>query len=771
MDYFHHILQTQPRNSSIAHSVIRMMETVRRMESADTSVDISTSSTMENTPTTRDTEETPEPQDTEAPFDDREKLQPTFLGIPVDIFRCIVDYLDRGDACTLKLVCRGLSDSEVVNELMYREPVQFDDVREIRMADWLYKPLGRQRWEAFRSSINDSNKSFVQSVALSHFCSIEDFKWVEQNLPKLTCLDIANIKDFVWTPGEVWTWKELLDACPLLFARLQELEVCNWADFAAHSRVEYNYSYNDYLFKSKFRISRRRDGSSIPTTILKACTQLKILGIRGCSRHIAWNEWEVHQRICTLVDGIVSNAPPMLQTLKLHEMAPFLSLMLSEVSRLRQLSTVSVGLCSWMQEHRDNFRNYPLLMHRMIPGTQHRDEEEAFDEGTLETCNRNHMQLGQQIVDGVSHSLSNMLKQLLSAVRQQTTVKIKSYDSLQNVILHPFHFINVHQPTRHQVENPDFSESREMQDAVRWMATTCGWKPVFTWDTMMCDVFPANIDTPTLRPKADILSQIRKTFEGLKALGIPLRLTIGDRILSCSNSGLDRSLYFGDFKTLTGDPPNHTQTLQKTQARFNLTGIAHLVDELIIHYSLDMPGVAGWGKTNRQLSDGEKALIVREMKGWRKFWARYALQFTNLKKLNVMVPKGIFDDWGRSKQLAQLLQDESWQALELDVRRAKYGSTPITPGLLLRHTDKKHPRMRFVKRVFFRQNDRKLRFDAPSLTEEQREEEDSFSDNAEEIADLTKEQVNRFWSFERKPEKRKLQDIVEVGLAKKGRVQ
>ncbi|KAF2492184.1 hypothetical protein BU16DRAFT_542096 [Lophium mytilinum] len=683
------------------------------------------------------------------------------LSIPADIFRCIADYLERADALRLKLVCRGLSQSQVIDEVIYKYPIQFEDVREMRLNDWNYKSPGRERWEAFCASVNDGNRRFISKIAMCHFSSIDDFKWIAENLPNLTSLDISNIKDFVWTPAEIWTWNELVQACPNLFSRLQELEVCNWSDFAAHSRVEYNYSYNDYQFKPNFRLSRRRDLSSVPSAILPACTQLKTLGVRGSFRHITWTEWEIHQRVCVFVDALITHGPSTLTTLRVHDLSPFLSLLVSENVKLRKLCKIEVSLCAWVHEHRDSFRSYPyqFLTHRMIPGTQHREEEGEFDTGDYEACERNHMEIGQKVTQGVGHSLCNMFKELHTA-SQESHIKVLPTESLRDIILHPFHFVSVHRPTRNnQVEYPDCSVDEDMQSALQWMVRTCGFRPIFAWDSLCCDVFPANIDHSTTKPKADIISGLKTFFETLRQLGIPVRLSIGDRGMTYTNNGLDRSVYFSDYKHHVGEGAERKQVLAASQARFNLSRIAHLVDELIIQYSLDMPGVAGWGKSNRQLSKGEVALVAREMKGWRKFWARYALRLTALKKLTLLIPAGIFEAWSLSKQLAQLLGDESWQVLELDVvsRRIEASGIDGYMHMVGRYLHKRHPRMRFLKRSFYRQNDKPLELNAAPMTEDMLDEENIFAEDGEELADLPKEEANRFWCAGRKPEKRPLQ--------------
>ncbi|KAJ4301545.1 hypothetical protein N0V90_003638 [Kalmusia sp. IMI 367209] len=212
----------------------------------------------------------------------KEQASP-FLQLPNDLFKCVMDYLDRDSAWSLKRSCKGMSTSKVVDELLYRYPLQLNDVRDIRLGDWKYRTMGMARWSCFQASINDNNRHHVQKLAMSHWSSIADFQWIESNLPSLSSLDISAIKDFVWTPEETWTWKDLAEACPKLFARLEELEVSNWADYTAHSRIEYSYAYNDYRFKQKFRMSRRRNGGSVAKMVFPCCKKLKTLvrNLRG----------------------------------------------------------------------------------------------------------------------------------------------------------------------------------------------------------------------------------------------------------------------------------------------------------------------------------------------------------------------------------------------------------------------------------------------------------------------------------------------------------
>ncbi|KAF2473844.1 uncharacterized protein BDR25DRAFT_217117 [Lindgomyces ingoldianus] len=704
----------------------------------------------------------------EAASSEEEKQQSAFLTLPVDVFKCITDYLDRDAAWSLKRVCRGLSRSEVVNRLLYKYPIQLSDVRDIRLSDWKYRSMGRLRWISFQQSINDSNRAFVQKLALSHWCSIDDFIWIEKNLPSLVSLDITSIKDFVWSPEQLWTWKELAEATPKLFARLDFLEVANWSDYTAHSRIEYSYSYNDYRFKPKFRISRRRDGGSVAKMIFPICTQLKSLAIRErYSGFHTWNEWEVHQRVCCLIDGISSHCPPTLSKLRVYDYAPYRSLFSTDVTTWQNLSQIEIGLYSWMEERRDRDVIGPIP-YRITPGHHHRDDEEAFDDKTFDTCDRNHMELGQHVVQGVSASFEDLLLNLRTITSKYPTVNVRPiHNSLRDIVLHPFHLVNVNQrrfghppQQQQQVNPPDPVSSQEIQEALRWLAEKCGWKPVLAWDSMMCDVFPANLEANrTFLPKADLLSRIRTMVQTLKTLNIPIRLSIGDRTNNCPSSGLDGSLYFGDYKCFVGEDDNKREILAPTQARFNLTGIAHLVDELTIQYPVDVPGVAGWGRSSKRPTEAELELLRREARGWARFWARYALQFKNLKKLTATIPDYIYNGWGKSGNLRELLKDERWDMLQID---EKFMSDFTFFGGYLPFSNiryglaKKKPRMKFVQRVFFRQDTEELQLNKPSLSDQELEE-NEILDSA--ITPNEDRPPHRFWPPKAlKGEKRKVEE-------------
>ncbi|KAJ4332816.1 hypothetical protein N0V87_008101 [Didymella glomerata] len=675
--------------------------------------------------------------------------------LPDDIFKCVLDYLDRDEAWSLKRLCRGMSKSESVNQLLYKYPIQLSDVRELRLGEWKYRASGQMRWQAFQASITDENRSYVQKLAVSHWASIDDFRWIEASLPALTSLDISAIKDFVWTPEETWTWKMLADACPTLFTRLDELEVANWADYTAHSRIEYSYSYNDYRFKQKFRLSRRRGGGSVAKDIFPLCERLKTLAIRErYSGFHTWNEWEVHQRVCCLVDGVQSNCPSSLTKLKVHDYAPYRSLFSTDATDWPQITDVEIGLYSWMEDRRERDVIGPIP-YRITQGHHHRDEEEAFDDKSFDECKRDHMTLGNHVVQGVGASFEDLLQSLQTISKKYPKINIKPLRNLENITLHPFHLVNVMQRRQHFGQNNpqnnppppvDPCSNADVQEAIRWLLNKCDWKPILAWDSMMCDVFPANLEpSRTFLAKPEVMRRIRAMVSTLRSLHIPIRLSIGDRTNTSPSSGLDGSLYFGDYKTFSGTGDAAVEQLLPTQASFNLSPIAHLVDELTIQYPVDVPGVAGYSGLHRRQSPAEKVLMDREMRGWRRFWARYAPQLTNLKKLTTNVPNDIYDDWARSA-LPALLEDGRWEMLEVREETSDIagllGSCLSYPSW--RFGWRKRGRQRFVQRVFFRRDAAPLHLvDPRGGLDEQAREERHIPDS--EIADQD-HTGHRFWA-------------------------
>jgi len=478
--------------------------------------------------------------------------------------------------------------------------------------------------------------------------------------------------------------------------------------------------------------------------------------------------------------------------LRVHDYAPYRSLFSTDATAWSHIKDVEIGLYSWMEDRRDRDVIGPIP-YRITQGHHHRDEEEAFDDKTFDACGRDHMVLGNHVVQGVGASFEDLLQSLQTISKKYPNINIKPIRNLQNIILHPFHLVNVMQrrhhfgQTTHQNNDQalsDPSSKPEVQEALRWLAETCDWKPILAWESMMCDVFPANLEpNRTFLPKQDVLSRIKTMVSTLRSLNIPIRVSIGDRTNMCPSSGLDGSLYFGDYKTFVGENENKREVLLPTQAVFSLTPIACMVDELTIQYPADVPGVSGWLRTAKRPTPAEVALMQREMVGWRRFWTRYASQFKNLKKLTANVPNDIYEDWGKS-ELTKLLDDERWQMLEVEEKQDHniFGnyfpfSSSGSSSVLRQNLSRRRTRTRFVQRVFFRLDNEPLDLECLplGLTEKQREEREITE------AEIADRQVShsRFWSkrdeiIEDRGEKRKRGDGKdsdgEPGLEKRKRV-
>jgi hypothetical protein len=462
--------------------------------------------------------------------------------------------------------------------------------------------------------------------------------------------------------------------------------------------------------------------------------------------------------------------------LRVHDYAPYRSLFSTDATAWSHIKDVEIGLYSWMEDRRDRDVIGPIP-YRITQGHHHRDEEEAFDDKTFDACGRDHMVLGNHVVQGVGASFEDLLQSLQTISKKYPDINIKPIRNLQNIILHPFHLVNVMQRRHHfgqtaQQNNhqalSDPSSKPEVQEALRWLAEKCDWKPILAWESMMCDVFPANLEpNRTFLPKQDVLSRIQTMVSTLRSLNIPIRVSIGDRTNMCPSSGLDGSLYFGDYKTFVGENECKREVLLPTQAVFSLTPIASMVDELTIQYPADVPGVSGWLRTAKRPTPAEVALMQREMIGWRRFWTRYASQFKNLKKLTANVPSEIYEDWGKG-ELARLLLDERWQMLEVEEKQDHgfFGSyLPFSntgSSSVLRHNlSRRRTRTKFVQRVFFRLDDEPLNLDClpPGLTEKQREEREITE------AEIRDKDIlpHRFWykndeTSEERSEKRKRSD-------------
>ena len=691
-----------------------------------------------------------------------------FLRLPADVFSCVLDYLARDDAWSLLRVCRGMAASDALAQLLYHYPLQQHDVAGLYLRDWYYQPRGRQRWHAFQRSITDANRRHVHRLALSHWASLDDFAWIDANLPALVRLDLTAIKDFVWSPAETWTWRQLARACPALFARLHALDVVSWVDYRSHTSADHRYALNDYRFTEPFRLSRRRDGGSVAQELFPACTSLKTLAIAERPPvSVTWNEWDLHTRICSHVDSIQRHCPPTLTRLEVADSALYRSLFATSATSWPTLTRVDINLHPWTEGGSEAYLTDHMIP-RIVQGHNRRDEEDAFDGKTFESCQRDHLKLGGQIVQSPGASLDGLLQELhaMSVKHPSIYFDVKPSSIVDNPTIHPFHLVNFMQRRSRLSTAPiqrDPISHDQVQGALRWLLPKCDWKPIISWDSMMCDEFPANLEVGrAVLPKPDVLSRIHTMTSILRDFQIPLRISIGDRPAH-SSFGIDGHFFFGDYKTFAGAGDDRHELLLPSQARFNLTSIAHMVDELTIRYPIVMHGV-GWGHRPRRPNPAEAALMQREKTGWRRFWTRYAPQLCNLKKLAINIPAEFYADWAHSA-LPELLADARWQMLDVPDDSGDYGFFgryfPFSSrGYSFRDTRTRRP---CVQRVFFRLDDAPLELRLqPGLDDAEREDAEIADDM---ICDRERD-AGRFWVPSGEKRKRDDEDEDESAWSK-----
>lgn len=686
-----------------------------------------------------------------------EQEQSPIGNLPQDVFQCVADFLTRKEAWALKRTCRGMSNSAIVNRILFDSPIEYEEIVDMRRGEWAYKRRGRARWMQFQHAIeaHPENAQYVHKLAFSHFSTIDDFKWAEKYLPSLTKLDLSDIKDYVWTPEATWTWKELAEACPALFSRLEELAVINWADYSTHMRAQYCYAYSDYRYTTEFRLSRRRDGGSIEKIIFPLCTKLKTLEIRPREpSYHDWSEYEVHQRVCVMVDGVEKYLPSTLTRIKINDQETLEQMFLMGASKWKNLERVDTDFWNWLPGFCPaDFPHHSNRPMRVIQGGGPRPDEVNFVDGTYESCTRPHAQLAtsttsNQIARKFGGSLVGSLFRLqefrdkfphikinpggvgrLSKISALQVSDIPTVD--RSARLHglglfaqpfaagipiPALFGGAANPPQ-QAQNQDNADQgpvipTEVQATIRWLVEKWDWKPALKWDNMLCDVFPKNLapGRATL-PKHEILSKVLEIFTTFKELGVPIRVYLRDRTRNSDLTSPDGAFIFNDFKCFVGEGENQREVMAPSQARFGLAAIAPLINELTVTYAHAVPGVSSYGRGRSTVTEAEKDLLRKEMKGWRRFWARYGLLFKNLKKLGISLPLPLYYDWSKAPNVRTLLSDPSWDYVDV-APKSHFGHSDLMLFSELDVPMSRHLRNKTVSRVFFRVGEGELDLEA-----------------------------------------------------------
>ncbi|KAL0259771.1 hypothetical protein SLS55_005511 [Diplodia seriata] len=219
---------------------------------------------------------------------------------------------------------------------------------------------------------------------MSHWHSSKDYEWVEENLPKLTELDLSDLQDTMvcgddffegsypttdsqgelsWKSQDLKTYEQLRSHKTLL-GRLEKLWVRHWGCERLHDwRYRHGRSSDgldhDELANAEIRSRRETadfgQGSLDVTSVISECRKLRTLTIRGPSLNPALSSlWRPHQacaedegshaHFCAVVKGLEDNAPETLRAIEFYqaEFAPRMVEMLRGRTNIRRFS-VSFG--------------------------------------------------------------------------------------------------------------------------------------------------------------------------------------------------------------------------------------------------------------------------------------------------------------------------------------------------------------------------------------------------------------------------------------------
>ncbi|KAF2735944.1 hypothetical protein EJ04DRAFT_178378 [Polyplosphaeria fusca] len=464
---------------------------------------------------------------------------------------------------------------------------------EVKGAWHVYTP-GRLRWEAFKASLGDNslNRKYVRRIAISHWMSLDDLRWVAKELPSLEALDLGNIRDTEesWMNEEGETGR--LGAFP------------DWALIKSALG-------STLLDRLTWLGVRDSDGpqstSNALSMIAKGCTGLSKLSLRGqyAPDPAAAGEYDHHA--CRFITGIIDNLPDTVKEVELRLSIPFLKLFLWHLGQKTNVQRIGIDLGAWVQV-------YPL---RSIPVDESADRERfqsTFyrDRGgsnlalyppesppkhtTHPDCPLFPVRPEDELpADIQGQNRSDILGQMLANVYEAGTamwnpVKIASIPAEQQArsggLVHPLALIQSAEEVARNVREmrPYIATTtiQKVSTVYTWFRHTFSWEPVFDWDWFMRPEKMGhtldNAYAKRILSDGRCLQRIEAEFHSLRDAKIPVHIFIGRRDVRGS------SLYWGW-------PHDREEWDQWLDRRFDacLTNIAGLVDRLSIFYDLRNP--------------------------------------------------------------------------------------------------------------------------------------------------------------------------------------
>jgi len=434
------------------------------------------------------------------------------------------------------------------------EPFSYDNFAGRTYNEWINdtrKVAGCDAdWQKLMEVVNKKNRHTVRRLAISHWSTTEDIRWIEQNLPCLEELDVSDVMD--GAPEDAWTWDIFVQVCPKLLARLTKLTVRNWTDTSYHAGTitELRDPHNgdqESLVRRRGRAApavhgggltlggftgpkmvgnyRCDDGGSVVATVLRACSNnLKTLAVRGDYRRESFSIGEVdaeraHAWLCGFSDRISEWAPKSLECVVLHQTLPSLSNLILELKasgKLPNLKTVSVDFDRWLSVFHGlnrpswNVRRWEPREHGALLEYDEYNYHSYMDQETGQLfegewwelyCSRRalHAEIGRELETSSTDTMGRLLWELHRASRSVNIVSHGSVVQLNDMRLDFEAFWNITHP--HDSFEPlcagprcaleELGGAPTGPELLRWAISTFDWAPKFNWTSFTRDQLDA----------------------------------------------------------------------------------------------------------------------------------------------------------------------------------------------------------------------------------------------------------------------------------------
>ncbi|KAF2270207.1 hypothetical protein CC78DRAFT_611865 [Lojkania enalia] len=434
---------------------------------------------------------------------------------------------------------------------------------------WHGYPSEKERWNAFRAAIDatPANQAYVKSIAVSHWMTLDDIKWIADSFPNLTRLDLSHLQHCIGFENRMPDWK--LMARTLEESKHQVLKRLNWL----------------------------------------ACSSLQTLSIRG-EYNLGHDLYcDLHKSVCGLILGLSENLPETVRHIEARMSLPLLRFTLEELQNRTSVKTVGLDLGAWIQM-------YPLRIRDNVsdPDKKSRETQSAYSASYYQSTagfrlgprsptksqprhpgcsidtSSNHEYIEYLLQQSRADTLGQMLGNLYDA-RPSRKLKVKIVPITPEPQvgstdpIHPLAFIqSPHEIASSiwEVGSQTSSLSRNLKEVYDWLSEEFSWRPIFDWDWLMLpEEMESTLDTAYSRELLEneqYLARIENQFQCLREAHIPVHLLIGRRDLHGS------SLYWGW-------PYNEGKWKQWLNKRFdtNLSLIAGQIDSLSIFYDLRNP--------------------------------------------------------------------------------------------------------------------------------------------------------------------------------------